>query len=72
MEPPSELQEKYAAVLAERAALKRRVAELTARKSELEQRLAESPEQAATAGGDHRATNLEGVPSAVGQTGDRD
>jgi predicted phage-related endonuclease len=48
MEPPSDLQQKYAALLAERAALKRRVAELTAREAELEQRLAESsPEQAA-------------------------
>jgi predicted phage-related endonuclease len=68
MKPPSELQEKYAAVLAEQAALKRRVAELTARKSELEQRLAESPpEQAETAGGDHEATNLEVARRAKGQ-----
>jgi hypothetical protein len=75
MEPPSKLQQEYAAALAERAALRRKVralenknAVLQAREAELKRLLAESPpEQAATAGGDHQATNLEGAPHAKGQ-----
>jgi hypothetical protein len=75
MEPPSKLQQEYAAALAERAALRRKVralenknAVLQACEVELERRLAESrPEQAATAGGDHQATNLEVAPRAKGQ-----
>jgi hypothetical protein len=75
MEPPSKLQQEYAAALAERAALRRKVrvlknknALLQAREAELERRLGESPpEQAATAGGDHQTTNLEVVPGAKGQ-----
>jgi hypothetical protein len=69
MEPPSALQQEYAALLAENVALKERVAALEARRAELE-RL----EQAATAAGDHQATDLEGAPHAKGQSdpGDHD
>jgi hypothetical protein len=72
MEPPSELQQKYAALLAERAALERRVVELTARRAELEQRLAESsPEQAAA--GPLEATDLEvAPPKELPDPGNRD
>ena len=74
MEPPSKHQQEYAAALAERAALRRKVralenknAVLQAREAELKRLLAESPpEQAATAGGDHRATNLEVASRAKG------
>jgi phage shock protein A len=58
MEPRSELQQKIAALLAEQAALKGRVAALEARRAELERRL----EQAATAAGDHQATDLAVAP----------
>jgi hypothetical protein len=69
MDPPSDLEQENAALLAERAALARRVAELMARKAELEQRLAESsPEQAATAGGVHQVTDMEGAPRVKGQS----
>jgi hypothetical protein len=75
MDLPSELEKDKAALLAERAALRRKVmalenknAVLQAREAELKRLLAESPpEQAATAGGDHQATNLEGAPHAKGQ-----
>ena len=75
MDLPSELEKEKAALLAERAALRRKVmalenknAVLQAREAELKRLLAESPpEQAATAGGDHQATNLEGAPHAKGQ-----
>jgi hypothetical protein len=75
MEPPSKLQQEYAAALAERAALRRKVralenknAVLQAREAELKRLLAESPpEQAATARGDHQATNLEGAPHGKGR-----
>jgi hypothetical protein len=68
MDPPSDLEQENAALLAERAALKRRVAELTARRAELEQRLAKSsPEQAAIAVGPYQATDLEGAPRAKEQ-----
>jgi len=66
MEPSSKLQQEYAAALAERAALKRKVkalenrnAVLQAREAELERRLAESPpEQGTTAVGPHQATEV--------------
>jgi hypothetical protein len=65
MEPPSDLQQENAALLAEQAALKRRAAALTARRAELERRLAEnSPEQAAAAVSPHQATELEVAPHA--------
>jgi hypothetical protein len=75
MDPPSDLEQEYAALLAEQAALRRKVraleyknAVLQAREAELKRQLAESPpEQAATAGGDPQATNLEGTPDAKGQ-----
>ena len=75
MEPLGKLQQEYAAALAERAALKRKVralenknAVLQAREAELERRLAENPpEQAETMGGDHQATNLEVAPPAKEQ-----
>jgi regulator of replication initiation timing len=65
MEPlrPGALEQENAALQAENDALKKRLAALEARRAELE-RL----EQAATAGGDHQATNLEGVPRAKGQS----
>ena len=70
MEPPSELQQKYAAALAEQAALKRKLkaledenAALATREAELERRLAESAsEQATTAAGHHQATDIESGP----------
>ena len=58
---PSELQQKYAAALAEQAELKKRVAMLTVRRAELERRLAEiSPEseEAATAANPSPATDF--------------
>jgi hypothetical protein len=75
MEPPSKLQQEYAAALAERAALRRKLkalesknAVLQAREAELVRLLAESPpEQTATAGGDHHATSLEVAPRAKEQ-----
>jgi hypothetical protein len=49
-------------------ALENKNAVLQAREAELKRLLAESPpEQAATAGGDHQATNLEVAPRAKGQ-----
>jgi hypothetical protein len=56
---PSELQQKYAAALAEQAELKKRVAMLTVRRAELERRLAEiSPEEAVTAANPSPATDF--------------
>ena len=69
MEPRSELEQEKAALLAEQALLKRRVAELTAHRAKLERRLAENPhEQTATAVGPHKATDLEVTPDAKGQS----
>jgi len=69
MDPPSELEKENAALLAERASLRRKVralenknAVLQAREAELERWLAETaPEQAATTGDDQ--------PRAKGQPG---
>ena len=69
MEPPSELQQKYAAALAEQAALKRKVKALEDENAALQARRAELErlERAAAAGGDHQATNLEGATRAKGR-----
>jgi regulator of replication initiation timing len=75
MDPLSELEKEKTALLAERAALRRKVralenknAVLQAREAELERWLAENPlELAATAASDPPATNLEGAPLAKGQ-----
>jgi regulator of replication initiation timing len=69
MEPPSDLEKEKAALLAERAALRRKVmalenenTALTALEAELEQRLAEDS-QAATAVDPHQATEVEVAPA---------
>jgi regulator of replication initiation timing len=69
MEPPSDLEKEKAALLAERAALRRKVralenenAALTALEAELEQRLAEGS-QAATAVDPYQATDVEVAPA---------
>jgi hypothetical protein len=69
MEPPSELQQKYAVALAEQAVLKRKVKALEDENAALQARRAELErlERAAAAGGDHQATNLEGAPRAKGR-----
>jgi len=75
MGPSSDLEQEYAALLAERAALRRKVAALenenaalAAREAELGRLLAESsPEQAAISLDTHQATDLEVAPSAKEQ-----
>jgi hypothetical protein len=75
MEPPSELQQKYAAALAKQAALKRKLRALEVKNAALEARRAELERlaQAAAAGG-HQATDTEEEPLAKGQSdpGDSD
>jgi hypothetical protein len=63
MEPPSELQKRYFAALAERAALKRKLRALEGKYAALEARRAELERlaQAAAAGG-HQPTEIEGEP----------
>jgi regulator of replication initiation timing len=68
MERPGDLEQKYAAALAEQVALKLKLRALEEENAALKVRRAELErlEQAVTAAGDHQATDLEGAPHAKG------
>jgi len=75
MEPPSDsaLEQEYAALLAEQAALKRKLRALENNNAALKVRQAELERLAqAAAAGAHQDNDLEGPPPAKRQSGDRD